>query len=159
MNEVQTQIALKFIEESNRIEGIHRAPTKDEVKEFGRFMELTEITMNELIQFVSVYQPDAVLRSKIGLDVRIGRYYPPRGGLHIAENLQEILQKANDNRNSYVIHDEYEELHPFTDCNGRSGRMLWAWQMGWDGLGLGFLHRWYYQSLDRNREHETNSLL
>ena len=45
----------------------------------------------------------------------------------------------------------YETLHPFMDGNGRSGRILWAWQMIEHniapGLSLGFLHAYYYQTL------------
>ena len=37
------------------------------------------------------------------------------------------------------------------DGNGRSGRILWAWQMIEHninpGLSLGFLHTFYYQAL------------
>ena len=49
----------------------------------------------------------------------------------------------------WVFHVQYERLHPFTDGNGRSGRALWAWQMmrRREGLALGFLHRFYYQTL------------
>lgn len=152
MNERQTQIALEFIEESNRIEGINRAPTKAEVVEFGRFMELTVVTLDDLLKFVSVYQPNAVLRDRWGLDVRVGRYFPPKGGVEIREANTLLLDKLNEGRTSaYEIHISYESLHPFTDCNGRSGRMLWAWQVGWDGLGLGFLHKWYYMSLEFKR--------
>ena len=52
----------------------------------------------------------------------------------------------------YDIHRRYETLHPFMDGNGRSGRILWAWQMIHHdirpGLSLGFLHAFYYQTLD-----------
>ena len=52
-----------------------------------------------------------------------------------------------------ATHVEYETLHPFTDCNGRSGRMIWLWQMlKQDRLvaGLSFLHSWYYSSLENS---------
>lgn len=154
MNERQIQTALEFIEESNRIEGIHRAPTKAEVEEFGRFMSLTEVTVDELVKFVSTYQQNAKIRDRPGLDVRVGKYFPPAGGIEIKRALERLLINANsDNTASfaYTTHLRYEDLHPFTDCNGRSGRMLWAWQMGWDNLSLGFLHKWYYMSLQDKR--------
>ena len=137
-----------FIRESNRIEGIFRDPTKAEIDEFKRFMQLEKITVGELEQFVNVYQPDAMLRIAPGMDVSVGRYIPPRGGLHIPEKLEDLLFSVHHRTiSAYQIHLEYESLHPFTDGNGRSGRMLWAWQLGDTAVSLWFLHLFYYQTL------------
>lgn len=137
-----------FIKESNRIEGINRDPRPAEIDEYFRFMELREVAIGDLVQFVKVYQPNAVLRVRGGLDVRIGNYYPPKGGVLVGEHLKRILKYANDSAAlAYQVHHDYETLHPFTDGNGRSGRMLWMWMMREIGAPLGFLHTWYYQSL------------
>lgn len=133
-----------FIKESNRIEGILRDPTQEEVSEFHRFMDLDLVCIDDVMQFVKVYQSDAILRDRQGLDVRVGSYLPPRGGVDIRGRLVDLLEDTTD-INAYKIHLRYEMLHPFTDCNGRSGRMLWAWQM--KDISLGFLHRFYYQAL------------
>ena len=135
-----------FVRESNRIEGIHRAPTALEMDEFHRFMDLGELTVADLEEFVTVYQPGAVLRDKPGLDVRVGNHHPLRGGVAIRVLLRELLIEAT---NAYQTHVAYEKLHPFTDCNGRSGRMIWAWMM--QDIRLGFLHRFYYQALEHSR--------
>lgn len=135
---------IEFIKESNKIEGIYREPTSAEVNEFDRFMDLDIITVNDLEQFVKIYQPNAVLRNKKGLDVRLGDYYPPKGGALIKKSLIGFINTIKD-RSAYENHLFYESIHPFTDCNGRSGRMLWAWQV--KDLPLGFLHKFYYQTL------------
>ena len=151
-NLLRQKLAYDFIVESNKIEGILRDPTEEEMKEFFRFMELPLITVEELQKFVSVYQPNAKLRDKYGMDVRVGRYYPPQGGPNITRGLNNLLDFVNHPRgDAYDMHLKYEGIHPFTDCNGRSGRMMWAWKMGWDGLTLGFLHKWYYQTLSASR--------
>jgi len=144
MNREQAAI---FIDESNAIENIHRPATEQEVDEFMRFMSLRYIAIVDLQKFVRIYQPDAELREKVDIDVYVGFHKPPIGGPDISRQLNRILDKVNHRDISiYDTHRAYEELHPFTDGNGRSGRMLWMWQMR--SAPLGFLHTFYYQSLD-----------
>lgn len=144
---------MAFIKESNHIEGIKRKPTKAEIEEHQRFMAQDSISIDDLIQFVSVYQPNAKLRENYGMDVRVGNHYPPKGSPVMREWLQEILDIANRNQGdkgiAYQVHQKYEHLHPFMDGNGRSGRILWLWMM--EHAPLGFLHTWYYQSLSASR--------
>jgi hypothetical protein len=150
---------IRFVEESNRIEGINRTPERHELNEFVRFMELPVVTVADLEKFVSVYQPGAVLRDKVGLNVRVANHIPQRGGPAVRDELEDILATANNSLPwvdkqsasllAYHMHIRYEQLHPFTDGNGRSGRMLWAWQMR--TFPLGFLHQFYYQTLANSR--------
>ena len=143
----------RFVAESNRIEGILREPSKSELGEFQRFLALKSVSLVELQNFVSVYQPGATLRDEPGMDVVVGsgqnKYFPPPGGIAIRADLQSFLNTIKL-RTAYVNHLIYESLHPFTDGNGRSGRALWAWQM--KKFPLGFLHHFYYQTLAARNE-------
>lgn len=144
---------IDFIRESNRIEGIHREPKKSEIAEYERFMAREEITLTDMIQFVSTYQPGAKLREHRGMNVQIGNYIPPAGDITIKTRLMDILHAIQRDVypvDAYEAHHRYEKLHPFTDGNGRSGRMLWMWMMR--SAPLGFLHSWYYQSLEQGRD-------
>lgn len=135
-----------FVLESNRIEGILRDSTPEEIAEHERFLALPEITVADLEAFVSVIQPGAKLRDRYGLNVRVGNHIPPAGAPEIRANLETILSNMAD---PWETHIRYETLHPFTDGNGRSGRALWAWQM--KSFPLGFLHKFYYQTLSSRR--------
>ncbi len=141
---------VEFLRESLMIEGIDREPTQTEIDETGRFVFWPSVNAGSVIRLVGAYQPNAVIRDKPNLNVRVGRYVAPRGGPGIVEALEGILADADSGRDPWVVHGAYETLHPFTDGNGRSGRALWARQMMQMHGGLpdiSFLHWAYYQSL------------
>jgi len=144
--------AEEFVAESNKIERITRPPKLVEIQEHVIFINLPVITLKDLLRFVEVYQPNARLRDKFGLDVLVGHHMPPLGSPNMGNLVEELLDQQDD-LSAYELHVRYESLHPFTDCNGRSGRALWAWKM-MQTVGhysLGFLHHFYYQALDASR--------
>ena len=145
-----------FIRESNKIEDIHREPTETEFIAHKTLLGLKKVRVQDVERFVFLVA-DAEIRSKLGMNVTVGNHIPPVGGPHIVDGLEKILQAVNHKHsNPYTTHVKYETLHPFLDGNGRSGRALWLKMMvrnGYDG-SLGFLHMWYYQSLDGARKRD-----
>lgn len=144
-----------FVTESNRIEGIHRPPTPDEVDALTAFLGVRVVLPEDITTLAAVFQPGAILRDCVGLDVRVGTHRPPPGGPEILGLLNGVLGQAIWGVHPYTVHHAYEKLHPLTDGNGRSGRALWLWGMrrlgarAWNqALTLGFLHCWYYESLE-----------
>lgn len=146
----------EFVRESNRIEGITRDPTPAELEATDRFICLpTTPTVADLENLVHVLQPGAHIRVIEGMDVRVGNHLPPKGGPIIQPLLEGVLFQIEDGKSPWRVHTLYETLHPFMDGNGRSGRALWAWMMidrhGSQALKLGFLHMFYYQTLEEAR--------
>ena len=153
-NHRQTVPLSAFVIESNKIEGILRLPTSEEIMAHEVLTSKDVLTIADIVTFVSVCQPDAVLRKTTKIPgVRVGKHVAPPSGPKIVKTLESLLADIHAiTINPYNAHVAYETLHPFTDGNGRSGRALWLWHMHQVGkeaqaLSLGFLHTFYYQTL------------
>ena len=71
---------------------------------------------------------------------------------------QELIEWYNNNRKKYpalvlgaVVHNQFENIHPFKDCNGRVGRILlnnMFIKQGLPPINIDFKNRVeYYQSI------------
>ena len=142
---------IRFVIESNYIEGLDTSTSH--VDAHRTFLAEPVVTVSALCGLVRVLQPDARLRDRSTMPgVRVGDHIAPPSGPGIVERLESVLRAAGD---PWRQHVEYESLHPFSDCNGRSGRALWLWrhvnEPGHDphAVERGFLHSWYYHTLAR----------
>ena len=142
-----------FVKESNAIEGIVRNPTREELDATEALIANRSMTVEALNSLQKVYAPGMHLRNKIGLDVRVGTYFPPPGSPKIEGDLWNIIGMANSRDfDAWEVHVAFELLHPYMDGNGRVGRALWAWKMindGTDPFELPFLQQFYYQTLSQ----------
>lgn len=154
-----------FVQESLNIEDIWREPTDEELLVTWNFIKKDQVEIADLIELVSVYQPDARIRDQPWFRVWIGGHEAPEGGMGLVGKLGNLLWSVNQktrnkwNTDPWRVHAEYEQLHPFTDGNGRSGRVLWANQMWHQGYGFEykFLQMYYYQTLNHYKEAFTGS--
>ena len=153
----------KFLIQSNAIEGITDPVTAGDVAVVWDFVTRDVIKISDVSDLVYYFQPDARLRDGIGchVNVRLGIYNPPPAGHHIIDGLNAILEKMNlyseNPYQAYDLHIEYESLHPYSDGNGRSGRILLFRMLRGNFGPYDFLTWWYIQTMrNYNRSEETN---
>ena len=148
--------AAKFIDESFYIEGL-KLDDKQRVEQTDYLLQFLDAPLNVDIVYwyvrkVTSQETKRMLRDLYGRDVMVGNYFPPKGGSNIPILLEDILHVIRTNLvNPFVGHVRYENLHPFMDGNGRSGRAIWAWHMYKYynyKFDISFLHKFYYQTLD-----------
>ena len=94
--------------------------------------------------------------------VRVGRYLPPPPE-QVSGLMSELLGWWNEEASkwspvvtSVIIHYRFEEIHPFADGNGRTGRTLALWELyrrGFDTHYIFSVDEFYWE--DRPRYYEA----
>ena len=144
-----------FIIESNKIEGIFVEPSEALVALYTDFVQMP-LSTGAVIDFQRLISPDNGLRTRFGMDVRVGQHIAPCGGPKMLSELGQILGHIRDDSlTPFSAHRAFLTLHPFMDGNGRTARAIWLNMMLKAPLkadrimaeNLGFLHTFYYQTL------------
>lgn len=96
------------------------------------------------------------------IQVRVGRYLPPPPK-QVSGLMSEMLEWWNKEApkwspviTSAIIHYRFEEIHPFADGNGRTGRTLALWELyrrGFDTHHIFSVDEFYWE--DRPRYYES----
>lgn len=94
--------------------------------------------------------------------VRVGRYLPPPPE-RVSGLMSELLGWWNEEASKWspvvtsaIIHYRFEEIHPFADGNGRTGRTLALWELyrrGFDTHHIFSVDEFYWE--DRPRYYEA----
>lgn len=156
---------VRFLRESNEIEGIKAGPTDAQVLLFREFLKFDSLNYESVCSLVAAFQPGARLRTRPEdfVTIRGSKHQPPGGGMHIMYAFEDILGRISSEPSMYppfYAHGQYESLHPFTDGNGRSGRAIYAWHClrlkDSSVFDLGFLKHFYFAALGANHKYGEN---
>lgn len=141
---------IDFIIESNNIEGENTRPDSElPVYEWWLVNECNEGNLKEFHKRLCDAR-DQLKKNERGVYRKVPVYigkkeFPPPNELSL------LMKEFFDKRRSvspFLEHRLYENIHPFVDLNGRTGRAIWLHRMlQIQDVTLGFLHTWYYQSL------------
>lgn len=94
---------------------------------------------DDIFQLHRIIAADVMDQGKTGgyrtMQVRVGGHLPPPAK-QVGPLMRELLEWWNQKSKSWspvissaVIHYRFEDIHPFADGNGRSGRMLALWEL------------------------------
>lgn len=120
------------------------------------------ITHAEVLKLHSIIAANVMDQGTSGryreIRVRVGKYLPPPPEM-VSGLMAELLEWWNNRAaewspvvSSAVIHYQFEDIHPFADGNGRTGRALALWELyrrGFDTHHIFSVDEFYHR--DRSR--------
>lgn len=146
------QTVIEFLDHSNRIESVYtKAALEDAKKAWRHIVSLDRITPADIVDvhLILMAKLDPEVAGKFrSYPVRIGWQIKPFKGMEYFEaRLKSMCDRMNDTTSKVdpeeqvkKEHVEYEDIHPFGDGNGRSGRIFYNWHRLRLGLPIHVIH-------------------
>ena len=125
-----------------------------------------QITHEDVLKLHALIGSEVMEQGKAGryrsILVRVGHYLPPAPEM-VSGLMSELLEWWNKEAvkwspvlTSGIIHHRFEDIHPFADGNGRTGRTLALWELyrrGFDTHHIFSVDEFYWE--DRPRYYEA----
>lgn len=127
-----------------------------------RAKRMAAITHEDVLQLHTLLARGVMDQGEAGryraIQVRVGRHVPPPPEM-VSGLMRELLDWWNKGSAEWspvisaaVLHYQFEEIHPFADGNGRTGRMLGLWEMyrrGFDTHHVFSVDEFYWEDRPR----------
>ena len=163
---------VRLLEEGQSLPTQPQRATREVLNYFAglRFIEKRaakkRITHEDVLTLHAVIASDVMDQGRAGryrdIRVRVGGYLPPPPEM-VSGQMAELLEwwnlhsvKWSPVMSSAIIHYQFEEIHPFADGNGRTGRTLALWELYRRGFDIHYIFsvdEVYWQ--DRPRYYEA----
>lgn len=140
-----TLAEVRALEEGLEIPGQTLRARREVLNDFAglRFIEknagVKRITHEHILKLHAIIAGGVMDQGRAGryrtIAVRVGRFVPPPPG-EVSGLMRELLEWWNMRAgglspviSSAVLHYRFEEIHPFADGNGRTGRAMALWEL------------------------------
>ena len=159
---------VRAVEDGREVPAIANRAKREVVNYFAglRFVEKNAaknlITHAEILRLHKIIAGDVMDQGTAGryrmIHVRVGRYVPPPPE-DVSGLMFELLDwwnkesiKLSPVLSSAIVHYRFEAIHPFADCNGRTGRALALWELyrrGFDTHHIFSVDEFYWENRQR----------
>ncbi len=166
-----TQEQVQMLEEGKSLPGITERSRQEVLNYFAglRFIEKhhnkKRIEHEDMLSLHGIVASDVMDQGGAGryrdIMVRVGSYLPPAPEM-VSGLMSELLEWWNNEASKWspvissaVVHYRFEEIHPFADGNGRTGRALALWELyrrGFDTHHIFSVDEFYWENRPRYYE-------
>jgi Fic family protein len=163
-----TLAEVRAIEEGREIPGRDVRAQREVLNYFTglRFIEknaaLKRMSHEHILKLHAIIGRDVMDQGQAGryrtIGVRVGLFVPPPAG-DVSGLMRELLEWWNNRSggvspviSSAVLHYRFEEIHPFADGNGRTGRAIALWELyrrGFDSQHIFAVDEFYWSNRPR----------
>ena len=134
----------KFLEESNKIEGVYDKDSLEQAKlSWEHCIKQDKLTLSAILKTHAILMKNQNIRKNQKGKLRTqGVFVGNRLCPHYSDVPRLIdywianLEQSKSQKDFKIDHINYENIHPFIDGNGRTGRIFMNWQRIKVGLPL-----------------------